>query len=199
MPSGGQNLAKLDGQRFGRLVVLRLEKRENGKAYWLCKCDCGREVIKTTQLLRRKNKPVRSCGCLRKEVTSKTFSKHGFSRMAIDKVKATFYRKWKNMKSRCENHSNEDYRHYGGRGITIEWDSFEEFHKDIWDTFIVHVDEFSLKQTTLDRVDCNGNYSKGNCRWATWSTQVENRTLSKERRVAIAKKGWETRRLKVKD
>ena len=54
------------GRRFGRLVVLRMADDQtktptDTTTRWLCRCDCGNEVIKSTKQLRKS----RSCGCLR--------------------------------------------------------------------------------------------------------------------------------------
>lgn len=64
----------LTGQKFGRLTVVEraenyVSKSGSQKARWLCKCDCGNEVIVTGSELR--SKKTTSCGCYRKEMTSK--------------------------------------------------------------------------------------------------------------------------------
>lgn len=68
-------LIDLTGQRFGRLVVIEKapnEKAPNGnvKTMWRCKCDCGNEVIRSSQDIRKAGDKG-SCGCYRKEVISK--------------------------------------------------------------------------------------------------------------------------------
>ncbi len=64
----------LQGQRFGRLVVLQeLNERINNKVVWLCQCDCGQQTsVMSTQLISGK---TQSCGCLHKEKMSKYFIK----------------------------------------------------------------------------------------------------------------------------
>lgn len=65
----------LTGQRFGRLLVIERYPENNkfNKVQWRCKCDCGNEVIKTTNAL--KDSGTESCGCLLKEITSKRMRK----------------------------------------------------------------------------------------------------------------------------
>lgn len=60
----GQRLIDETGNKYGRLTVLkRIGSNNDKKALWLCRCDCGNEVITTGKRLR--NGTVRSCGCLK--------------------------------------------------------------------------------------------------------------------------------------
>lgn len=62
----------ITGQRFGKLIVIqRAENSKDGKARWLCKCDCGKEKIIIGTHLRRGK--ILSCGCYGHEITSKMF------------------------------------------------------------------------------------------------------------------------------
>lgn len=73
------------------------------------------------------------------------------------------------MKTRCNNPNVRDYANYGGRGIRVceSWDSFASFLKDMGETY--------RDGLTLDRIDCNGDYSRENCRWITIQEQQKNR------------------------
>lgn len=84
------------------------------------------------------------------------------------------YHIWCGMKCRCSCPTNKDYPNYGGRGIDVceEWkNDFSVFMK--WAFANGYTDEL-----TLDRIDTNGNYCPGNCRWATNLTQQNNKRTS---------------------
>ena len=57
------------------------------------------------------------------------------------------------------------------------WNSFEEFRGDMEDSFNKHIQKHGAKNTTIDRIDSSGNYSKENCRWATYKVQNDNRKI----------------------
>lgn len=154
-----------------RLVVISVLREKGKKAVAVCKCVCGAE--KTTLLAHVKSGSVKSCGCLKRETSAKTGlanKKHGHS---SPEARSPEYRSWETMKARCYNQSNPDYQRYGGRGILVcdEWRSnFQNFFSDMGQR---------PKNTTLDRVDFNGDYRKENCRWATQSVQQRNKSTNR--------------------
>jgi hypothetical protein len=83
------------------------------------------------------------------------------------------YVSWRAMKARVSDPNNKDWKYYGGRGLTVcaEWlSSFSTFLHDMGPR---------PQGTTLDRIDPNGNYEPGNCRWADALTQSRNRRSTK--------------------
>ena len=96
------------------------------------------------------------------------------------KLDKTFYRKWADMRTRTTNKNAKDYKHYGGRGINSNaWEKFIDFYNDMYESYLKHVEEFGKKDTTLDRIDVNGNYCKENCRWVTLQEQQGNTRKNK--------------------
>lgn len=88
--------------------------------------------------------------------------------------KNPLYGVWASMQARCHNISNNAHKYYGGRGITMseEFNDFETFV-----SYISNLEHFGEEGYSLDRVDVEGNYERGNLRWATRSTQSQNTRL----------------------
>lgn len=148
----------LTGKTFGRWLVLEY----TGQSKWKCRCECGTVAEIDSWSLRSGNS--KSCGCYHKETASKTHKKHGYTRTRL-------YRIYYKMKERCCRPTNDNYKWYGGRGITIcdEWlQSFQAFCD--WALSSGYADNL-----TIDRIDANGNYCPENCRWITIQEQQKNK------------------------
>jgi len=161
----------ITGRKFGRWLVVSLlpERSPDGKSLWLCRCDCGTQRGVCGTSLRIGHSA--SCGCLRREKSKKRLTTHGMSETRA-------YRTWTNMQQRCFNPRHDKYSYYGGRGIGIGWQSFEEFYADMGD---------APPGMSLDRIDNDDDYRPGNVRWATPAVQAANRrpTKRKKRRSTV--------------
>lgn len=151
----------LTGMKFERLTVLGDGGKDKfNNRLWKCRCDCGEITFATRTALKSGHK--RSCGCLMRE-------RVGNMRRIDGRSSDNLYHLYYNIRNRCTNPNDPNYKYYGGRGIALckEWRDWESF-KD-WATLKGYE-----KGLTLDRIDVNGNYEPSNCRWITQAEQMRN-------------------------
>lgn len=148
-----------------RLTIEDVIRVRGQKTMAICLCSCGNRKLQV--LSQVKNGYVLSCGCLKTEA-AKANGKSNMIHGGASK-RTPEYRSWESMKSRCKNQKDPMFVHYGARGVSVcgRWStSFEAFLEDMGSRPVGH---------TLDRIDVNGNYEPGNCRWADSKTQARNK------------------------
>lgn len=158
-----------------RLSLIKdiVSRDRHGQKISLYQCSCGKFVeVCATKVHQNKTK---SCGCLKRDSDSSKFTKHGLC-STTDPNKVKMYKLWENIKKRCYVKEHPSYAIYGGKGITMsnDWTSDPEAFVE----YISSLPDFSLEKS-LDRLDGNLGYCKGNLRWATDTQQ--NRNIGKKK------------------
>lgn len=154
----------IKGHRSGRLVAMERteDKHSDGSSLWLCFCDCGSKIKLTSCQFKSKERV--SCGCYRSEMAAQRQTTHGMSGSIT-------YSSWISMRERVTNENSLHFDRYGGRGITIcdRWlNSFEAFYSDMGSR--------PSLEYSIDRINNDGNYEPGNCKWSTDIEQARNRS-----------------------
>lgn len=164
-------------KRFGRLVVLAEAepKVRPGKGVIRrirCRCDCGDE--RSYVLANIKRGASKSCGCLTREINRSRFLTHGESRNKRTGGISAEYRVWLHINGRCHTPSDTGYHNYGGRGIAVcpEW-------RDSYERFLADMGRRPSDEHQIDRIDNDGNYEPGNCRWVTFDVQCRNKRTNR--------------------
>lgn len=128
-------------------------------------CECGNEFTATIKNVRKND--ISSCG----KCGINGHPKHGVT-------KDPMYNVWFGIRSRCYNKKNISYHRYGGRGIVMS-DEFLE-NKVVFLDYIKTLKGYGEDGKTLDRIDNNGNYERGNLRWVGYTIQCVNQRLRKD-------------------
>jgi len=146
---------------YGMLTALYYAgKTKCGHSLWLFRCSCGNHHVTQPRAAIKSG----DCGCQLGARISAGVTRHGCSEGS------PAYKTWAGMIQRCTNKNQRSYKDYGGRGITVceRWLKFKNFYADMG--------ERPSKEHSIDRIDVNGNYEPGNCRWATQAEQHANKT-----------------------
>ncbi len=141
-------------QLTGEYEIREIGNKGHVATYVEAICECG--IIKMYHFGHVKRGKIKSCGCQKAKLTIKNNTKHG---MSLSKI----YLVWSSMNKRCTNSNDKRFHRYGGRGISVEWKTFEDFYNDMMPTY--------KEGLQIDRINNDGNYSKNNCKWVT---NIEN-------------------------
>lgn len=151
------------GEKFGRWTVLEyIGSDASYRSMVKAKCDCG--TYRNVRLSELRYGASTSCGCYNREIVALTATKHGFSKTPI-------YMVWIAMRDRCYNSNNENYIHYGGRGIAV----CDEWNIDFLVFMNWCLSNGWKKGLEIDRIDNAGIYSPNNCRIVTEAINSRNK------------------------
>ena len=168
------------GEQCGQLCVIAdAGSDKHGQGQWLCRCSCGRMTTVVGPDLRSGH--TKSCGCLSVALVIERSTRHGGARRHAH---TSEHRSWAHMKERCRNAECNDYANYGGRGIRVceRWESFENFLADMGPR--------PSAKHSIDRINNDGNYEPGNCRWATRCQQNSNQRMRRTNSSGVQGVHW---------
>lgn len=144
----------LTGRESGKIQVLGFAgKTRTRQSLWWCRCECG-NICKPSSTSAQK---MYSCGCQR-HITRRT---HG-------KSHSPEHRAYYHARNRCQNPNDTSYERYGQRGIEFRFESFEEFYAEVGDR--------PSDNHSIERIDNNKHYERGNLKWATPTEQGQNKS-----------------------
>lgn len=148
------------GNIYGNWTVIGFSHKTGrcNRSHWLCRCKCGAERPVNQDSLRT-GKSL-SCGCM---FFDKTRGWHG----------TTTWRSWRKLCERCLSPTCRQFKDYGGRGITV----CERWRR----SFLAFLEDMGEKPVglSIERINNEGNYEPGNCKWANTIEQARNKRTTR--------------------
>ena len=122
---GRDSIKDLTGQRFGKLVAIRLlDERKNGKTMWECQCDCGNVIQIGSSHLRSGSWGTRSCGCFLREQAAERAKNTDFDKLlgrientSVSAIKSKTVRKDSGTGHRGVSYDNKRHKYYAYIGF----------------------------------------------------------------------------------
>ena len=155
------------GKRFDDVTIIKLDKITKDGYRYITRCNiCG---VEHSNLIHN--------------IKCHYGTKHNSCRKFIkdEKYMKRFKKIYDCMRYRTTNPKYTEWEYYGGRDISSDYfKEFITFYNEMYDSYVKHVKEFGEKNTTLDRIDPDGNYETSNCRWATCKEQANNQRKHKQ-------------------
>lgn len=161
------------GRIFGDLQIIELWEYKYHTMFYKCKCvKCGIESQQSLASIKRNIKHGTHC----------------LQQIPDSPIKTAIIQRYNDMKQRCTNHNNSNFKHYGKRGIKLLYESSVDMYIDFAEELQKHSQKYGLQNSTFDRIDVNGNYEKHNLRITTQLVQNVNTT---RKTIFIIQKGKE--------
>lgn len=140
----------------------------------VCQCECGNLV--NLQLGSFGRSKYKSCGCLKNEMVRQRIKKYNTTH---GESKSRLHSKWASIKERCNNPKCKSFQDYGGRGIKLEsyFDDYVNFRNYVMS--LPNYDKVEELKLTLDRIDNEKGYERGNLRWVDRKRQNRNKRTNR--------------------